>query len=185
MWILAISGSLRAQSSNTAVLSAAARLAPAGMEIVPYRGLATLPHFDPDLDTEDPPVAVRALRDEIGACHGLLISSPEYARGVAGTMKNALDWLVRSTEFPQKPVALINASPRAVHADAHLRLTLTTMSARLIEPASITLALLGRGLDADAIVRDPDLSSRLRVALEQFSEAIASLASAARTDAWA
>jgi chromate reductase len=102
MRILAISGSLRAASSNTAVLQAAAFLAPAGVEIVLYTGLGDLPHFNPDLDTDDPPEVVRALRHEIGQCDGLLICSPEYAHGVAGAMKNALDWLVSSVEFPEK-----------------------------------------------------------------------------------
>jgi len=172
MRILAISGSLRARPSNTAVLIAAARLVPTGMDIVSYTGLCTLPHFNPDLDTDEPPENVRALRREIGSCDGMLISSPEYARGVAGAMKNALDWLVSSLEFPNKPVALINASPRASHADAALRLTLTTMSARLVEEASITLPLLGRDLDADGILRDETLSAPLRRALERFSLAI-------------
>lgn len=171
MRILAISGSLRAGSSNTALLLAAARLAPPPMAIVLYDGLAALPHFNPDLDTDDPPAPVRALRREVGSCQGLLLCSPEYARGVAGAMKNALEWLVGSHEFPGKPVALINASQRATHADAQLRLTLTTMSARLIEAASITLPLLGRGLDADGIAQDGELSARLRAALAEFAGA--------------
>jgi chromate reductase, NAD(P)H dehydrogenase (quinone) len=172
MRILAISGSLRATSSNTALLRAAARLAPAGTEVVLYDGLAALPHFNPDLDTDHPPATVVALRRAIGQCDGLLISSPEYARGVAGAMKNALDWLVSSVEFPEKPVALLNASPRATHADAQMRLTLTTMSAKLVEAASITLPLLGRGLDADGIVADVELAAQLRAALDRFAEAI-------------
>ena len=76
-----------------------------------------------------------------------------------------LDWLVGSAEFPDKPVAVINASQRSTHADASLRLILDTMSARLVTAASITLPLLGRGLDADGIIADPDLSARLRAAL--------------------
>jgi NAD(P)H-dependent FMN reductase len=87
-------------------------------------------------------------------------------------MKNALDWLVSSSEFPDKPVAVINASQRATDADAALRLTLVTMSARLVEGASITLPLLGRNLDAEGIVADPDLSAQLRGALETFAAAI-------------
>lgn len=174
MRILAISGSLRARSSNTAVLMAAARLAPPGLEVVMYDGLASLPHFNPDMDTDNPPAPVLALREQIGLCQGLLLCSPEYARGVAGAMKNALDWLVGSLEFPDKPVVLINASQRATCADAHLRLTLMTMSARLIEAASITLPLLGRSLDADGIVADEALSTPLRAALDCFAQAIAS-----------
>jgi chromate reductase len=173
MRILAISGSLRARSSNTAVLMAAARLAPPGQEIVLFEGLGDLPYFNADLDTDDPPAPVRVFRQHIGACQGLLLCSPEYARGVSGVMKNALDWLVGSTEFPDKPVALINTSERAVHADAHLRLTLTTMSARLVESASITLPLLGLGLDVNGIVSNSVLAAQLRVALDCFARTIA------------
>jgi chromate reductase, NAD(P)H dehydrogenase (quinone) len=172
MRILAISGSLRAESSNTAVLIAAGRLAPPDWEVVLYDGLANLPYFNPDMDTDHPPAQVLALREQIGSCQGLLLCSPEYARGVAGVLKNALDWLVSSLEFPDKPVALINASQRATSADAHLRLTLTTMSARLVETASITLPLLGRNLDADGIVSDDILSEQLRAALDCFAHAI-------------
>jgi chromate reductase, NAD(P)H dehydrogenase (quinone) len=88
-------------------------------------------------------------------------------------MKNALDWLVGSLEFPGKPVALINASPRATHSDAQLRLTLTTMSARLIEAASVTLPIMGRGLDADGIAADAELARQILTALQAFAAAIA------------
>src|SRR4030095_11678376 len=151
MRILAISGSLRAQSSNTAALDAAARLAPHQMHIVRYSNLTNLPHFNPDLDGDEPPAIIQSLRNEVKISQGLLISSPEYARGVAGALKNALDWLVSSNEFPGKAVALINASQRATHAEAALRLTLNTMSANIVEDASIMLALLGRNLDAAGI----------------------------------
>jgi NAD(P)H-dependent FMN reductase len=148
------------------------RLAMPPMEITIFGGLAGLPHFNPDLDGDKPPDAVTALRNAIGNAQGLLISSPEYARGVAGVLKNALDWLVSSTEFPGKPVALINASQRATHADAALRLTLNTMSANLVEDASIMLALLGRNLDAAGIIADADLSSQLSQALHNLGRAI-------------
>jgi chromate reductase, NAD(P)H dehydrogenase (quinone) len=172
MRIFAISGSLRAASSNLAALKAASLLAPPGIEIALYAGLGELPHFNPDLDTDTPPHTVAALRRDIGLSDGLLICSPEYAHGIAGTMKNALDWLVSSFEFPGKPVAILNTSPRANHADAHLREILTTMSARLIEAASITLPFLGRDLDAHGIAADPRLSVSLKRALHDFVAAI-------------
>lgn len=153
-------------------LKAAALLAPEGVDVVFYEGLDGLPHFNPDLDVEPLPAAVQALRRAIEASDGLIICSPEYARGVAGSLKNALDWLVSGFEFPEKPVAVINTSQRSVHADASLRLTLTTMSARLVEEASITLPMNGRSLDADGIASDPDLSARLRSALVGFVSAI-------------
>jgi NAD(P)H-dependent FMN reductase len=175
MKIMTISGSLRASSSNSAALEALRLLAPAGATVLPYGGLASLPHFNPDLDGDEdsPPQAVWALRQQIGACQGVVICSPEYAHGVAGAMKNALDWLVASVEFPDKPVALINTSPRATFSEAQLRETLTTMSARMIEAASITLPLAGRNLDAPGIVADQELASALRAALANFVQAIA------------
>jgi chromate reductase, NAD(P)H dehydrogenase (quinone) len=175
MKILAISGSLRAASSNTAVLHAAARLAPEGVEIVLFDGIAGLPFFNPDLDGDQPPAPVAAFRALIGEAGGVLISSPEYARGVAGVMKNALDWLVSSLEFPDKPVALINTSPRATHALAALTLTLETMSARLVGDASITLPLLGAASDMSFILANQEFAGPLRDAIVCFVAEISSL----------
>jgi len=169
--LLAISGSLRRGSTNTALLLAAAQLAPAHVTVQLYDELAALPHFNPDL-LGDEPASVTRLRRRIAQADGLLISSPEYARGVAGALKNALDWLVSGSEFVAKPVAILNASPRAHHADDALRLTVTTMSGRLIESASISFELLGRNLDAAAIVADAALSAALRRALQAFCDAI-------------
>ncbi len=105
MRLLAISESLRSRSTNTAVLVAAGRLAPTGMSIALYEGLGQLPFFNPDLDNDYPPPAVVDLRKRIGSADGILICSPEYARGVAGAMKNALDWLVASIELPASCLA--------------------------------------------------------------------------------
>ncbi|HYY31475.1 MAG TPA: NADPH-dependent FMN reductase [Chthoniobacterales bacterium] len=173
--ILAISGSLRKASNNSAVLKAAAALAPPGTQISLYTGLSDLPAFNPDLDTDQSPRVVQMLRHEIGAADGLLISSPEYARGLPGSLKNALDWLVSSFEFPGKPVALINTSPRSVDAQAQLRLVLTTMSACLIDEASVVLPLLGRNLGAETIAADPELSAQLQTALQNFVRVISLL----------
>lgn len=169
MKIAAISGSLRAGSSNTAALLAAARLAPAGVEVILFEGIADLPFFNPDLDGDDVPAPVGAMRELIGRVDGLLISSPEYARGVAGVLKNALDWLVGSHEFPGKPVALINTSPRATHALAALTLTLETMSARLDTEACVTLPLLGGAWGEHGIAADPVLAELIRSAMERFA----------------
>ena len=176
MNIVAISGSLRATSLNTAVLQAASRLAPAGVRIEIFEGIGNLPFFNSDLDGDRLPREVAEFRTVIGAADGLLISSPEYARGVAGVMKNALDWLVASFEFPNKPVALINTSPRATHALAALTLTLETMSARLVNDASITLPLLGTVNDAASIAANAEFAAPLRNALERYVEAIRTFA---------
>jgi NAD(P)H-dependent FMN reductase len=95
-----------------------------------------------------------------------LIASPEYAHGVTGTIKNALDWLVSFEPFVDKPVAVLNTSPRAHHADDALRETLKTMSAVVVEQASITVPLLGAHLTEDGIIEDPTISRATRGALE-------------------
>ena len=172
MNILTLSGSLRTVSSNSATLDAAALLAPGDMMLTRYTGLADLPHFNPDLDGDAPPLEVIELRRLVGAADGLLISSPEYAHGLAGSFKNALDWLVRSVDFPGKPVALINVAPRASHAEAHLREVLVTMAARLVEEAMLTLPIQGSKLDAAGIAANPAFAGPLREMLEKLRGAI-------------
>lgn len=172
MRLLAISGSLRAVSTNTALLEAARLLAPDGVDIELFDGLARLPHFNPDLDVEPAPLEVSAWREKIRNADGLLISSPEYARGIPGSFKNGLDWLVSHDGFPDKPVAFFHASERAVASQAAMHLVFQTMSARIVEGASITVPLLGKQTDAAAIAADPAIGSKIRAALEAFVEAI-------------
>jgi chromate reductase, NAD(P)H dehydrogenase (quinone) len=169
--ILAISGSLRQISSNTALLNAAIALAPENVEIKLYGGLGDLPPFNPDLEPTEPP-SVTDLKRQIQWSDGLLISSPEYAHGVPGVLKNALDWLVSGEEFVYKPVALWNASPQATHAQASLTEIITVMSGRLVPEASITVPLPGKNLDAEGIVSHPEISAALRTAIVVFANEI-------------
>ena len=99
MRILTISGSLRAASSNTSVLEALALLAPPGVAVTRYEGLGALPHFNPDIEMEALPEAVARLRRQVAEADGLIVSSPEYAHGIAGSFKNGLDWLVAAWIF--------------------------------------------------------------------------------------
>ena len=167
--ILAISGSLRGASSNTAVISAAARVTPVGVEVSVYSGLADVPPFNPDLDTEAAPIGAVRFRAALGSCDAILICSPEYAHGVSGVLKNALDWVVGSGELIDKPIAVVNASTRATHADASLRETLTTMSARVVEDASVTIPLDGSRSDAASIAQDEYLSRLLKASLVELA----------------
>lgn len=161
MKILAISGSLRNASHNSALLRALARLSPTGIEVALFRELGDLPLFNPDI--EDPsPAAVARLRTQLIAADAVVIASPEYAHGITGAMKNALDWMVGSEAFVDKPVALINASPRAVLAQAALKETITTMAAQVVEAACITLPILGSGLDEDGMLADPETATALK-----------------------
>ena len=156
---------------NSALLRAVARLAPTDIRVQLYDGLGRLPLFDPDIEHTDP-APVAELRAQIIATDGVLIASPEYAHGVTGVMKNALDWMVGCEAFVDKPVALLNASPCAVHAQAALRETIMVMSARLVEEVSTTVPILGSGLDTDGIVARAEISARLRAMLQAFQAAI-------------
>jgi chromate reductase len=174
MQVLAISGSLRQASLNTMLLRAVARVAPPDIRVTLYAGLGELPLFNPDLESPEP-VPVAKLRQQIVAADALLIASPEYAHGVSGVMKNALDWMVGNESFVYKPVALLNASPRASHALAALRETLRTMSARIIDAACTSVPLLGSGLSEDEIVHHPELGPRLATSLLALKAAIMDL----------
>jgi NAD(P)H-dependent FMN reductase len=134
-----------------------------------YAGLGGLRHFNPDLDVEPWPEPVIDLRAQIGWADGLIVSSPEYARGIPGAFKNALDWLVSSDVFPGKPVALFNASSRSVAMQAALRLTFETMSARVIDDACITIPLLGGARTGAEIAGDPEMAAMIDDALKAFA----------------
>ena len=174
MKIIAISGSPRAGSSNAALLRAACELAPDGMEIAVYDGIGSLPMFAPDLDGEGAvaPAPVAAFRSLLGAAEGVVISSPEYAHGVPGALKNALDWIVSSGELEGKPVALLVASPSGGSwAQASLTPTLEVMGARLV--ANLSLVFARTQIDGDGRLQDPDIATTVRASLESLAAALA------------
>lgn len=166
--ILAISGSLRAHSLNTEVLSAFAILAPANVHVRIFGGLATLPHFNPDLDAEGAvlPPSVEDFRAEIRNADALLISVPEYAHGVPGSLKNALDWLVSAQEMVHKPIGLVNVSPRSTYAYPSLLETLRTMSTLPVPEALLELPLTRSMENAEGIAANPEIAERMRLAMD-------------------
>ncbi|HEY4385077.1 MAG TPA: NADPH-dependent FMN reductase [Ktedonobacteraceae bacterium] len=178
MKILAISGSLRASSTNTRLVRAAAALAPEEMEITIYDGLADLPHFSPDLDDDYSPPAVKNLRAQIQASDGVLICTPEYAFGVPGALKNALDWTVSSGDLWGKPVAAISASPLWTGGDkahASLLLTLTALGTKVPEEGKLSIPSVNKKLNADGEISDPETAQALRCVLASLAQAIITL----------
>jgi len=161
--ILALCGSLRSVSMNAVVLRAAARLAPPEVHVELFGGLGSLPLFNPELEATMP-APVRTLHERVASSDALLIASPEYAHGVTGVLKNALDWLVSFEGFVDKRVAIFNASPRSVHADAQLREVLTTMSADLDADACLALPFRGTGITEQGIL-DSGHAADIRSAL--------------------
>ena len=129
------------------------------------------PHFNPDLDAEGslPPPSVAEFRAALAASDAILVSSPEYAHGVPGTLKNALDWIVGSGELMGKPIALVNTSSRSEFVTAQLVETLTVMMGEVV--IATALPVDGRSLDAAAIAADEELAAGLRAALARLIEA--------------
>jgi chromate reductase, NAD(P)H dehydrogenase (quinone) len=170
MRIIAISGSLRAESMNARVLRAAAAVAPPGMEILVYEKIGELPHFNPDLDFEGAhaPPAVAELRALLDGAEGVLISTPEYAHGIPGSLKNALDWLVSTDVLGRKPIVLLNASASGGgYALAALTETLRTMGADVLTQASLLTPFLKKKLVGPDV--DPEVAAALGPPLEALA----------------
>jgi chromate reductase len=173
MKILALSGSLRKESYNTAAIKALKILAPSHVEIT-VGSVGDVPLFNPDRVGENIP-ALEELTNSLKISDGLVIASPEYAHGISGPMKNALDWLVSSVEFPNKPVMLINTSPRATHGQEALSEVLATMSANVIEGSCIGVPLMSSEQNIDGIVGSEEISNDLRDGLMDFCSEIENL----------
>lgn len=171
--ILAISGSLRAASTNSALVAALARNAPPGCRVTVYDGLGRLPIFNPDDEGERTPGEANALIGAVTRADGIIVSCPEYAHGVPGGMKNALDWLVSREAAVGKPAMLVHASPRSLFARAALAEIMKTMSFDLFDGSQLTLALLGKTqLEVAALLSDGANVAAMRQGLSAFSEFI-------------
>lgn len=157
-------------STNTAMLRMAQSFVPDGVHLHLYEELGQLPLFNPDLEGIEPP-AVQRLRTAIGRADALLFASPEYAHGISGVLKNALDWMVASGVFVGKPVALWNASPRASLGLASLRQSLHAMSACHVVAAD--LALLIKPAEPGQLQVNPGPAA-MHAALEFFELSCAS-----------
>jgi NAD(P)H-dependent FMN reductase len=153
MQIVALSGSLSSSSGNTAVLRALRQVAWPRDDVVVFDGLDAIPHYSPerDRDGDGAPAAVAALRGAVGDADALVISTPEYAGGMPGVLKNALDWLVSSGELYGKPVVVVSAEPSALRGEGarqSLAVTLRTQGASVCD--SFTVALRhGAATDGD------------------------------------
>jgi chromate reductase, NAD(P)H dehydrogenase (quinone) len=185
MRVLGISGSLRRESLNTALLRAAAERLPAGAELVEYEGLADVPPYDEDVDplsssgkleVAATPEAVRELREAILAADAVLVATPEYNHSIPGQLKNALDWASRPaghSALNGKPAAAIGASKSmfgGVWAQAELRKVLAAMGGRVIE-AELPVPHAHELLEGDRLGLEPEQAERLDEILAELLEA--------------
>lgn len=166
--ILVLNGSTRARSTNGLFIEAIIRMAGDRAHFTAYPSVADLPHFNPDLDVDPAPAAVTQFRDLLSKADGLLICTPEYAMGVPGSLKNALDWTVSSAELRQKPIMLVTASLSGEKAQASLLGTLVVLEG-VITPATTVLVQFARTkVDAQANIIDTQVQVDISAALEAF-----------------
>lgn len=168
--LIAISGSLRAASTNSALVAALAANAPADVIVEIYDGLGRLPIFNPDDEGERTPPEAARLIGMITRADGVIVSCPEYAHGVPGGMKNALDWLVSRDAAVGKPAMLVHASPRSLYARAALAEVMRTMSFAMYEEMPLEIALLGKKpAEMEAILSEGANRQAMHDAVQGFS----------------
>jgi chromate reductase, NAD(P)H dehydrogenase (quinone) len=184
MRVLAISGSLRRDSNNTALLRALREEAPSGVEIELWDGLKEIPPYDGDDDLVPGPAKVEAFRSLVREADAVFFATPEYNSSIPGALKNALDWASRplaTNAFRNKPVAVIGSSAGAfggVWAAAELRKVLAAMGARVTE-VEMAVGHAQDKLDEAGELADDETRSGLREALDTLlAEAAPALAAA-------
>lgn len=172
--ILAISGSTRKTSSNINLIKAIALLATETFSITIFEGLTELPHFNPDLDygqvTEDANVA--AFRKQLRDADAVLICTPEYAVGVPGTLKNAIDWTVSTMEFSKKPVALITASTAGSRAHQSLLGTLLIIESKISSATQLLISAIQTKLSSDLQITDEETLNKVRQLIRSLTEIV-------------
>jgi chromate reductase len=178
--VLLVSGSLRAMSTNTALLRTARTVAPGAVEAVLYDGLGTLPHFNPDDDPDGGPVhaAVADLRAQIAAADALLFCTPEYAGALPGSFKNLLDWTVGGGETYGMPVGWVNASGVAAPTGAagaygSLRSVLTYTGADIVEAACVRIPVARGSVGPDGLIADASVRDGVAAVLATLAEHVA------------
>lgn len=180
MHIIALSGALRRASYNTALLRAAAALAPDGVTI-DVRTLHGIPLYDGEVEAEGIPEAVTTLREAIRAADGLLIATPEYNNSIPGVLKNGLDWLSRPSGegarlFGGRPVAVIGATPGGfgtVQAQDAMLSVLRAFGCDMWFGGRLMLSHASAAFDAEGRLTEEKLLNQLRSFVEGFAAHVA------------
>ena len=168
--ILAICGSTRKQSANKDVIAVIANMSQDALEINKYDGLIDLPFFNQDITDENTPANVIALREAISKADGVLICTPEYVFSLPGVLKNALEWMVSTTVFLDKPTALITASSSGEKAHESLLLVMKTLGVKTNEELCILISSVKSKLNPQREVIDEALVSKLENLIANFQK---------------
>lgn len=166
--IIAVSGSTRKNSTNLYLINAIINLTAGIFNIEIFKGLSELPHFNPDTDIDNPPKQVIEFRNQLREADGILICTPEYAMGVPGTLKNAIDWTVSSSEFYHKPTALITASSLGEKGHASLLDTLKMIEANITDKTQLLISYAKTKITDDSKIVDNKTLMEVTLLLNSF-----------------
>lgn len=170
MNLLAISGSGRKASTNTAMLRAVSAIARPGHEVTVFDAIADLPVFSPDLESGSLPEPVENFAALVARSDGVIISSPEYVRAIPGGLKNAIDWLVSRDEIIDKPIALMHASHRGDDMLGQIRTVLSTVSTRFSQDLFVRFQLMKKSPEEiTAHFEQPDNRQVVAAFVESFA----------------
>lgn len=171
--ILAISGSTRKDSSNLQIIKAIAELAGGQYDIEIYSDLALLPHFNPDIDKEGAtPKIIEDLRSKISTADGILICTPEYVFSLPGSLKNAIEWMVSTTLFSHKPVAIITAAASGEKAHESLLLIMKTLEAKLRPKSQLLISGVRAKVSSTGEIKDEPTLNRIKELISDFTRVL-------------
>ncbi len=182
MDILVLVGSLRADSWTAQLAQTVTDLVPVGSTATAYAGLGELPHYDQDLDTDEPPAAVAAFRAAVSAADALVVATPEYNGSLPGVLKNGIDWASRprgSAAIDGKPVAVLSVSPSPRGAQWAREDAVKILGVAGAAPLANSLGIASaHSVFSDGRVADPLLETSLRELLDELTSAEANLPAA-------
>ncbi|HVE57940.1 MAG TPA: NADPH-dependent FMN reductase [Pyrinomonadaceae bacterium] len=170
--ILAISGSLRAKSTNLTIIENIAEMFSGQINVTIYHGLARLPHFNPDLEQSEPVAEVADFRRRIREADGVLICTPEYVFSIPGALKNALEWTVGTSDFAGKPTALITASSLGEKTHESLFLVLKTIEAKISERTALLISGARSKVNSEGKLSDAATIEAINLLIESFLRTI-------------
>lgn len=169
--IFVIIGSAGKNSANQKLIDYLQQLAKEYFNFTVFKDLKTLPHFDPELSTDDPPKEIIDFRNHIEKANGVIICTPEYIFSIPAGLKNAIEWCVSTTIFSGKPMGIITASASGLKGHEELQLILKTIMAKFTSETTLLIQGIKGKINTDGQVTD----ETTKVALRKFSDAFRKL----------
>jgi len=170
--VIAICGSTRQNSINHSLIKAIADLSSATLDVSLFDSIANLPQFNPDNDGDHVAMEVADFRQQLNNAEGIIICTPEYAHGVPGALKNAIDWTISSSQFPHKPTMLITASTGGNYGHKALMATLKAIEAKNIDQLQMVIPFVKTKISVDNKITDEKTLAEIKLLIAGFVETL-------------